>query len=127
LNLVVDTSVLIDHLRGDKRALNVLLSAIDREDELWSVSVVRTEVLVGARSGEEQATERLLGQLRWLAVDNDLADAAGGMGRQFLRSHPGVDTVDYLLAAAVERLEARLLTLNVRHFPMLEGLSPAYD
>ena len=127
MNLVVDTSVLIDHLRGDKRALKVLLSAIDRGDELWSVSVVRTEVLVGARSGEEQATERLLAQLRWLAVDNDLADAAGGMGRQLLRSHPGVDTVDYLLAAAVERLEARLLTLNVRHFPMLEGLSPAYD
>lgn len=127
MNLVVDTSVLIDHLRGDARATGVLLRAVREGDDLWSVSVVRTEVLVGMRDGEEEATARALDQLRWLEVDIALADAAGQIGRRYLRSHPGVDTVDYLLAAAVERLGARLLTQNVRHFPMIEGLLPAYD
>ena len=32
----------------------------------------------------------------------------------------------YLIAAAVQTLDARLLTLNVRHFPMIPGLLPAY-
>lgn len=127
MNVVVDPSVLIDHLRGDQRAVDVLLAAVADGDELWSVSVVRTEILVGVRAGEEAATDRLLDQLRWLAVDNELADAAGRIGRRYLRSHQGVDTVDYLLAAAVEALDARLLTSNVRHFPMIEGLRAAYE
>jgi len=127
VNVVVDTSVLIDHLRGDVRALEALLRAVRDGDELWSVSVVRTEVLVGVRNGEEDATQRLLDQLRWLDVDPSLADTAGALGRTYLRSHPGVDTVDLLLAAATERLAGRLLTQNVRHFPMIEGLRPAYE
>ena len=126
MNLVVDTSVLIYPRRGDPRALDVLVGAVREGDELWSVSVVRTEILVGMRDGEEEATDRLLAQLGWLEVDNALADAAGQIGRRYLRSHPGVDTVDYLLAAAVDRLAGRLLTQNVRHFPMIEGLEPAY-
>jgi predicted nucleic acid-binding protein len=124
--VVVDTSVLIDHLRGDARALNVLIETARDGDDLWAVSVTRTEVLVGVREGEEVATDRLLRQLRWLNVDVDLADIAGELGRRYLRSHPVVDTVDYLIAAAVQKLGGRLLTLNVRHFPMIPGLLPAY-
>ncbi len=37
-----------------------------------------------------------------------------------------VDTVDYLIAAAAQKLEARLLTQSVRHFPMFPDLQPAY-
>lgn len=33
---------------------------------------------------------------------------------------------DYLVAAGTELLEASLLTLNVRHFPMVPDLEPAY-
>ena len=124
--LLVDTSVLIDHLRGDARAVGGLQAALQAGDELWSVSVVRTEVLAGARPGEEQQIGRLLAQLRWLDVTTDLADAAGGLARIYLRSHQGVDTVDYLIAAGAQALNATLLTQNVRHFPMFERLQPAY-
>jgi predicted nucleic acid-binding protein len=124
--LVVDTSVLIDHLRGDQRAVRRLRDTVEAGDDLWSVSVVRTEILAGARPEEEPAITALLGRLRWLDVTVDLADEAGRLAARFLRSHPGVDTVDYLLAAATIRLDAELLTLNVRHFPMFSGLEPAY-
>lgn len=40
--------------------------------------------------------------------------------------HSGIDDADYLIAATAISLEADLLTTNVRHFPMLEGLRPAY-
>ena len=126
MNVVVDTSVLIDHLRGDARALSVLLERVHDGDDLWGVAVTRTEVLVGMRDGEEEATDCLLRHLHWLDVDVELTDIAGGLGRRYLRSHPAVDTVDYLIAAAVQTLDARLLTLNVRHFPMFPGLLPAY-
>ena len=35
--------------------------------------------------------------------------------------------MDSLLAAAAVEFDARLLTTNVKHFPMLRGLRPAYD
>lgn len=123
---MVDTSVLIDHLRGRRRATTLLERAIDRGDELWSVTVVRTEVLAGMRPREEGPTRQLLGALRWQDVTVALADRAGELAARFMRSHPGVDTVDYLIAAAVEHLEADLWTLNIKHFPMFEGLAAPY-
>lgn len=123
---MVDTSVLIDHLRGDQRAVARLQAAVERGDELWSVTPVRSEILAGARPEEEVLIGSLLGQLRWLDVTVELADAAGRLAATFLRSHRGVDTVDYLVAAGTQALGAELLTLNIRHFPMFPELEPAY-
>jgi len=88
---------------------------------------VRTEVQAGMRKGEERATTALLDALRWQDVTVEIADRAGELARRYLRSHSGVDTVDYLVAAAAEVLDAHLVTLNVRHFPMFPDLMPAYE
>ena len=124
--LLVDTSVLIDHLRGLGPAVDRLKAALDAGDELWSFTVVRTEILAGARPAEEEPIARLFGLIRWLDVTPELADAAGRLASTYLRSHPGVDTVDYLIAAGAEHLGAKLLTLNIRHFPMFPSLHRAY-
>jgi predicted nucleic acid-binding protein len=127
VKLLLDTSVLIDHLRGDARAVEFLRQAVQAGDELWSTPLVRTEVRAGMRKGEEPATETLLEALRWQNVTVEIADRAGDLARRHLRSHPGVDTVDYVVAATAQVLEARLVTLNTRHFPMFPDLGPAYD
>ncbi len=95
-------------------------------DELWSATVVRTEILAGARPGEAASISALLDQLQWMDITVEVADSAGRLAARFLRSHSGVDTIDYLIAASVQKLDARLLTLNVRHFPMFPDLEPAY-
>jgi len=125
--LLVDTSVLIDHLRGDPRASSLLGDAVRRGDELWSVTVVRTEILAGMRHHEEAATRRLLDQIQWQEVTVEIADRAGDLARRYLRSHPGVDTVDHLVAAAALVLGADLKTRNVKHFPMFPKLAAAYS
>lgn len=51
---------------------------------------------------------------------------AGRLAQRYHASHGGIDTVDYVIAAAAESLGASLLTLNVRHFPMFPDLEPAY-
>ncbi len=88
--------------------------------------MVRAEILAGARPAEEKSITRLLNRLQWLDVTPDLADAAGRLASTYLRSHPGVDTVDYVIAAGANHLGAELLTQNVRHFPMFPPLQPAY-
>jgi predicted nucleic acid-binding protein len=123
---VVDTSVLIDHLRADARATARLRQAAQAGDELWSTTPVRTEILAGMRQGEESATRELLDALNWQAVTIDIADNAGELARRYMKSHSGVDTVDYLIAATTQALRGHLLTTNVRHFPMFPRLKPAY-
>lgn len=126
MRVVVDSSVLIDHLRGDPRSHDVLSGRVAQGDELWGIVIARAEVLAGMRHPEQRRTLILLNQLRWLEIDVDLADAAGAMARSLRRSHPGPQLADCLIAAGTERLGAALLTQNVRHFPMLPGLTPAY-
>lgn len=126
MKLLLDTSVFIDVLRGLETAVTFLRDAVEQDQELWSVSVVRTEVLAGMRKGEEADTLALLDGVKWLDVTVELADDAGELARRYLRSHRGVDTVDYLLGAGALALGARMCTSNIRHFPMLEGLQPAY-
>ena len=125
--VVVDTSVLIDHLRGDPRARSRLREFSEVGDRLSSVTVVRTEILAGMRDREHDATHALLDCLSWHEITVARADAAGALARQYLRSHPGIDTIDSLLAAATVEFDARLLTSNVKHFPMFPGLRSAYD
>jgi hypothetical protein len=62
----------------------------------------------------------------WIDVDQTLADLAGELARRYVKSHPSVDTVDYIVAASVEALEAELATTNVKHLPMFTGLKKPY-
>ena len=126
MKILLDATVLIDHLRGDKGATQFLSEAVARGDELWSVTIIRTEVLAGMRQKEEKKTRTLLSQLKWVDIDIELADAGGDPASKFLKSHPGVDTVDYILAAAAKGLAAELVTTNVKHFPMFPDLKKPY-
>ena len=127
MRLVLDTSVLIDHLRGrPKAATEIIPGAIARGDELWSSYVVRAEVLAGMRTSEETATRDLLGLITWVEVDESLSEAAGALGRRFLNSYPGIDVADFIVAALTEQLDAELKTTNVKHFPMFKGLRRPY-
>ena len=59
----------------------------------------------------------------WLRLEESDAAAAD---RWYRCSHPGIDIADYLIAATADLLGEQLVTLNVKHFPMFEGLVPPY-
>ena len=126
MTIVIDTSVLIDHLQGDEASRDALRSAAVAGERLTASVLTRVEVLAGMRTTEEAATRRLLASLDWVEVDDGLAERAGDLASRYLRSHPGIDPVDYVIAATVQRLDARLWTRNVRHFPMFPGLASPY-
>ena len=124
MRTVFDSTIVIAHLRGDGRATELLL-ARPREERLVSV-VSRVEVEGGMRSAERADVARLFGVLTLVPVTDAIAQRAGAHLRAHRRSHQGIDLADYLIAATVDIKEAALSTLNVKHFPMIEGLQPAY-
>src|SRR5439155_16134775 len=99
VTVVADTSVLVDHLRGDSRALDLLSSAFGSGERVAASVLTRLEILAGMRSTEELSTEALLDLIDWIPVDMTIADRAGRLGRQYLSSPPGVDPTDLVIAA----------------------------
>jgi predicted nucleic acid-binding protein len=122
---LVDTSVLIDYLRGHEQAAAVL----ERErasGPLHANEITRLEVLAGMRPVEEDVTRSLLSVLVWHPVDADVAEGAGVLGRRRLPGHHTIDSADLAIAATVIRTGCESLTRNVRHFPMFPDLRAPY-
>ena len=120
--IVLDTTVLIDVLRGHRSALDYLRSL---EEVPACSELTRVEVLRGIHRGERDATDRLLGTLRWVGVGEQIARRAGALGVTWRTSHR-LATVDLVIAATAIELGGSLATSNTRHFPMFAGLEPPY-
>jgi predicted nucleic acid-binding protein len=123
---LLDTSVAIDHLRGARPAVDLLRRLIDQEEPVVASEIVRFELLGGVRDDELEPLERFFSAVSWVPVDEGIARTAGSLAREHRRAYSGIDDADYLIAATSLALDAQLLTTNVRHFPMLQGLKPAY-
>ena len=81
MTALVDTSVLIDYLRGHPGAADLL----EREraaGPLHASEITRLEVLAGMRPSEDDDTQSLLSTLTWHPVDPEVAERAGALGRQ---------------------------------------------
>ena len=127
MRLVLDSSVVIDQLRGHPGATELIEDRVRSGDQLWGIVITRAEVLAGMWPAERDATMRLLDVMSWLDIDVDMADDAASMVRLHRASHQGLQLADCLIAAGVRRLGGALLTQNVRHFPMFDGLVRAYE
>jgi predicted nucleic acid-binding protein len=108
--ILLDTDVLIDHLRG-RRRLN--LRAPDQ-----AISVVTRCELFAARNVDEPALRRTLSVLEEIAVDRTIAESAGRVRRT-----AGIPVPDALIAATVLEHEMAVMTRNRRHFELVPGLT----
>jgi predicted nucleic acid-binding protein len=125
VTVLVDTSVIIDYLRGHHGAEEIL----ERERlgaPLHASEITRLEVLAGMRANEESGTRSFLSIFVWHAVDILIAERAGELGRRWLASHRSIDSADLAIAATAMVTGCKLLTCNVKHFPMFTGLERPY-
>jgi predicted nucleic acid-binding protein len=123
LSVVLDTSVLIDHLRASVPATEYLASL---DDQPVCSEISRIEVIQGLRSSERRVADKLFALISWVPVSEGIARRAGELGRQWRHSHPGIGVADLAIAATAEEAGAILATRNLKHFPMFEGLRAPY-
>lgn len=124
--ILVDSDVLIAHLRGVDSAREWLSTARARRGQL-AISVLTTaEIFGGMRSGEQRQVAALLDVFRPYPVSDLVARDAGALRRRFRRSHAAIGLVDFLVAATARVHGMELATLNTKHFPMFEGLQPPF-
>jgi len=120
--LLFDTCILIDVLRRRPEAIDLVAQAGNSA----AISVVTVqELLVGMRAKEQDAIEKLIGLFRIIPVDEEIARQAGTWMRQYLKSHR-LESNDSFIAATVEVFDQKLITLNLKHFPMFSELERPY-
>ncbi|MBL8198904.1 MAG: type II toxin-antitoxin system VapC family toxin [Chromatiales bacterium] len=121
--LLIDTDVLIDYLRGQTDAV-AFLRKTKRALRVSSATVA--ELYVGVREGtEDDVLERFLGLLEVVEITSGIARRAGLWRRDFGKSH-GTGLMDALIAASAESSGSTLVTLNDKHYPMLESVLVPY-
>lgn len=119
----IDSDVLIWHLRGERKALNLLKKLRDEERfELWTGAMQRAEVVFFMRPVEEEATLLFLSQFQTAPIDQRVIDKAGELYRRWNPVN-GIDINDAILAATVLQMGGTIYTLNTKHYPMPEVAS----
>jgi len=122
-SILLDTDVLVDFFRGYSKAVAFINANSTR---IILSSIVIAELYAGIKGDAEQATlESFISLFRVIPVDAKIAKAGGLYRRDYGRSH-SVGLADALLAASAEAENAELKTLNIKHYPMIKGLSPVY-
>jgi predicted nucleic acid-binding protein len=123
---LVDTGILLDHLRAGRDATRCLEDALRSGRRVAGSVLTRVELRRAARPDGLAAIEGLERLIDWVAVDHEIAALAQQHAERYGRSHPEIGPVDYVVAATAERLDATLLTRNVRAFPMFPDLRAPY-
>jgi hypothetical protein len=120
---LLDTDILIDYLRGYLEAV-VFIEANISESFVSSINIA--ELYQGVRNGDEQARlGKMISALTSLPLTSGIAERGGLYSRDYRPSH-GCGLADCLIAATADLHGLRLVTLNAKHFPMLEDVETPY-
>lgn len=124
LQMVLDTDVLIDYLRARPEAVTYIESLTE---PLSMSAITVAELYAGVRDGAERAAlEAFIRVFLILPINLEIAVKGGLYRRDYSKSH-SVGLADALIAATAEQHQATLVTLNNKHFPMLNNVVVPYQ
>lgn len=119
MDLLVDTNILVDHLRGLPQA-TAWLRQVRRSNRLWLSALTIAEIHAGQKMkqpAEAAKVKRLLQFFRVAYLDGTTAAQGGAFARDY-----GVALPDALIAATAVSKGMPVVTRNVKHFAVIPGL-----
>ena len=119
MKYLIDTNILIDHLRGDSN-VTVFLQRIEEGSAQAAVSVITEyELLASAKLKESEIVKinSLLELIPRLAITSQTVRIAAKFHRNYR-----TDLADALIAATAFLAKAALVTRNIKHFHNIREL-----
>ncbi len=113
--ILIDTDILINFLRGREAAQNYLLSLL-AETTIYCSAITVAEIHAGMKEHEREKTIDLLDSIDIVDVTREIAEKAGTYKRTEKKQSLELD--DCIIAATAFIKGAILATENVRHYPM---------
>jgi predicted nucleic acid-binding protein len=122
MKLVIDTSVLIDYLRGGSK-WEELLSKFEKNDELYLPTIVIFELFSGGSTSNPENSKKITDFLKYFQKIDLTERIAKRAGVLFRDVNKNLGAPDYIIAASALELNATLVTLNKKHFEQITNLS----
>lgn len=117
--IVLDTTVLIDALRG-RPAAERIRDLLRERAVLLTTAINVEEIVRGLRPDEQASATALFTGIRVLPIRRDEGELAGRWRREHAARGVTLHQADCLIAAAAVAVNARLATGNPKDFPMPE-------
>ncbi len=122
MRLIVDTSVLIDHLRGGSTWKDVL-DKLPADTELFVATIIFYELFSGKSTNDPaiiSKIHKLLSNFERIDLNEDIARQAGVLFRDTKKT---LQVPDYIIVASALGINATVMTLNKKHFQQIPNLS----
>ncbi|WP_133511983.1 type II toxin-antitoxin system VapC family toxin [Candidatus Thiosymbion oneisti] len=121
--VILDTCVIIDYFRKHPAAI-VFLEGLQQVPRISAMTVAE---LYGGFRGQHELSEleRFLELTPILEVTAEIAILGGYFRNRYAPSH-GIGLVDAIIGATAQINGAKLVTRNVKHFPMFPDLESPY-
>jgi predicted nucleic acid-binding protein len=120
VSILLDTTVLIDVLRGWPRTVERLIALRHHGDVPFTTPISVEEIHRGLRDTERAAAIRLFDGLRIAPIGRLEGVQAGDWRRDHASAGVTLAQADCLIAAAAVSIGVPLATGNPKHFPMRE-------
>jgi len=117
--ILLDTTVLIDLLRGRPEAERRLRALRESGDDVYACAVNIEEIARGLLPREHGAAQELVAGLRIALLGAAEGWQAGEWRREYAARGRTLSQADCLVAAAASSIRARLATGNANDFPMV--------
>jgi predicted nucleic acid-binding protein len=118
VRLLLDTSVLIDVLRGRKDRKELLATLVQSGHTLSTTALNVAEVCAGMRPQEESSTEALFEALECYEVTGNVGRMAGKLMNAWRQKGRTLELPDTMIAAICIERKCVLITDNRKDFPM---------
>jgi len=114
---LLDTTAIIDHLRGNKKVNSRLEEIGQRGDIAGCCCINITETYAGMREKEKEKTDRFIESLYYFEVTRKIAKLAGELRQKYIKEGETLATTDVIIAATAITYNLTLLTKNIKHYP----------
>ncbi len=116
---LIDTDILVDHLRGEEKATKTLHDLYMFGDPVLTSVICEAEIFSNIKAKEKDVVESMFKYIKPLPVDSKIARHAGTFRQIYAKSHQ-VQIPDALIAATAVDNDLILVTRNKKHYPMRE-------
>ncbi len=122
MKIVVDSSIIIDYLRGGKKWDDFIDSA-SRDTQLFLPTVVIFELFSGSSTKNGHKLQEMIAfihEFQRIDLNESIARVAGELFRD---AKIKIQAADYIIAASALDIGGIVVTLNKKHFQQITGVS----
>mgnify|MGYP001576165405 CR=1 FL=1 len=114
---LLDTDILIWILRNNKKIIKIISDLSDQDELCISVMSI-AEIYQNVFPSELTDTEDMINKYIIFDIDHKIAKMGGLYWQQYSKQLRNLTIADCLIAATASVNEAKVVSLNKKHFPM---------